>query len=32
MTWFRADPSIRWIGVDGLNPAEVAERVLSAVS
>jgi tRNA dimethylallyltransferase len=32
MTWFRADPSIRWIGVDGLNPAEVAERVLRAVS
>lgn len=32
LTWFRADPRIRWISIDGLDPAEVAERVLRAVS
>lgn len=26
-TWFRADPRIRWIGVDGLRPDEVARAI-----
>jgi tRNA dimethylallyltransferase len=32
LTWFRADPRIRWIAVDGMDAAEVAERVVDAVS
>ncbi|MDR5696536.1 MAG: tRNA (adenosine(37)-N6)-dimethylallyltransferase MiaA [Armatimonadota bacterium] len=31
LTWFRADPRIRWIAVDGLDASEVAERVMRAV-
>jgi len=30
-SWFRADPRIRWIAVDGLTPEAVAERIFKHI-